>query len=252
MADTNLTPREIIIFADKDSLSQDAAHRFVSLAAQRNQAGQTFTVALAGGSTPALLYSLLAKAPLAQALDWKQVHLFFGDDRCVSPESNDSNYHMTRASGLLALVPESNVHLMSTDAPDHHLAAQQYENEIRRHFKLEAGQPPRFDLILLGMGPDGHCASLFPHKPALHETERLIVASEPGLKPFVERLTSTYSVLNNAANVLFLVAGEDKAETLVRVLQGPDDFDTLPSQAVHPNNGTLTWLIDRAAAQQLK
>ena len=254
--------REVILFPDKTSLSHDAAHRFVSLAAQKLAQGRNFHVALAGGSTPALLYGLLAAAPYYHAVaDWSRIHFFFGDERCVPPDSPDSNYRM--AHETLSSISEQHeepsrqtkgigtLTRMPADLPDHEEAAQQYEETLRRHFHLQADELPRFDLILLGMGPDGHCASLFPHKPALQEKERLVVATEPGLKPFVPRLTLTHPVLNNAANVLFLVAGEDKAETLSRVLDGPPDPDGLPSQSVLPSHGSVTWLVDRAAASRL-
>ena len=250
MADNLAPPRDVVLFTDKNALSLDAAHRFVSLAAQQTQSGCNFNVALAGGSTPALLYGLLANPPFRSAVAWAHVHLFFGDERCVAPDSADSNFLMVQKSGLTELVPHGNLHRMHGEMPDHDKATHQAEQVLRAF--LGANGLPRFDLILLGMGSDGHCASLFPHKPSLRETNRLIVASEPGLKPFVPRLTLTLPVLNAAANVLFLVAGGDKAETLVRVLEGPDDPDALPSQSVRPTEGTLTWLLDREAAANLK
>jgi len=256
------SPREVILFPDKLSLSHDAAHRFISLAAQKVSQRQDFNVALAGGSTPAQLYSLLAASPFYEAVgDWAMVNLFFGDERCVPPDSPDSNYHMAhsimvpaakKVFGVLPLPAEGGIfHRMPAELPDQEAAALQYEQTLRRHFRIGPGEFPRFDLILLGMGPDGHCASLFPHKPALQERERLVVATEPGLKPFVPRLTLTLPVLNNAANILFLVAGEDKAEALARVLTGPRDPQGLPSQSVLPTDGTVTWLVDREAASRL-
>ena len=245
--------REIRIFETADELSQEAARRFVALAERNLKSGQLFTVALAGGNTPAGLYRLLAASPYRDQILWEHVHLFFGDERCVPPDSADSNFRMVNAE-LLSKMPvlSQNTHRMPADLPDHDQAAQQYEEELHRFFKLEPGHLPRFDLILLGMGPDGHTASLFPHKPALHEQQRLVVATEPGLAPFVPRLTLTYPVLNNAANVLFLVEKEDKAATLARVLEGSPNSENLPSQSVQPTNGTLTWFLDRSAASQLK
>ena len=244
------------------ALSHDAAHRFVSLAAQKISQRQPFRVALAGGSTPALLYSLLAASPFYEEVeDWSLVHLFFGDERCVPADAPDSNYRMAHDAFYPAkggptrlFLPHSEggiLHRMMADLPDREEAALQYEQTLREQFRLEAGTLPRFDLILLGMGPDGHCASLFPHKPALQEEERLVVVTEPGLKPFVPRLTFTLPVLNHAAHVLFLVAGEDKAETLARVLTGPRNPEVLPSQSVLPTEGTVTWLVDREAASRL-
>jgi 6-phosphogluconolactonase len=245
--------RELALFENRKALSRDAAYRFVALAAQSAQAGRPFTVALSGGSTPEMLYRLLAAPPFRDSISWPNVHLFFGDERCVPPDAPESNYRMAHEA-LIAPVslPPENVHRMPGENADPEAGAQQYAAELRQFFNLAEGERPRFDLVLLGMGPDGHCASLFPHKPALQERQRLVVASEPGLKPFVPRLTLTLPVLNNAAHVLFLVAGADKAETLARVLEGPTDFDALPSQSVAPTNGTLTWLLDRDAARQLR
>jgi 6-phosphogluconolactonase len=245
--------RAIRVFETAEELNQEAAQRFVALTGQSVASGQPLTVALAGGSTPAGLYRLLATPHYRDQIRWEHVHLFFGDERCVPPDGKDSNFQMVHAD-LLSRMPDPirNVHRMPADLPDHDLAAQQYAEELHRFFKIEPGQRPRFDLILLGMGPDGHTASLFPHKPALREQQRLVVATEPGLAPFVPRLTLTYPVLNNAANVLFLVEHEDKAATVARVLEGPTDPEGLPSQSVQPTCGTLTWFLDRAAASQLK
>ena len=169
-------------------------------------------------------------------MKWEDVHLWFGDERCVPPDDENSNFHMVQ-DALLSKSPNPirNVHRMPADLPDANLAAQQYEEELTRFFKLAPGHPPRFDLILLGMGPDGHTASLFPNMPSLHEQTRLVVATPPGHEPRVERLTLTYPVLNNAANVLFLVEKADKADMVARVLEGPDDADALPSQAGAPD-----------------
>ncbi len=258
-SDTTYTQHpEIQIFPDKEALAQAAAQRFVAFAKVRTEAGEPFRVALAGGSTPKALYALLAAAPYRDEIDWSLVHLFFGDERCVPSDSEDSNYNMVKASllGPSPQIPSQNVHRMPADLPDHEQAALQYEDELRTAFassndSLDATGAPRFDLILLGMGPDGHTASLFPHKPALHVQDRLVVATEPGLKPFVPRLTLTFPVLNAAAQVLFLVAGEDKAVTLARVLNGSSDSEALPSQSVRPTHGHLTWLVDKDAASEL-
>ena len=196
-----------------------------------------------------MLYGLLTALPFRDDIDWGKVHFFFGDERAVAPDHADSNYRMANAMLFAPLaLPAANIHRMLAENPDLDTAARAYEAELRSHFALSpADTAPRFDLILLGMGPDGHTASLFPHKPALQEKIQLVAASEPGLKPFVPRLTLTYPVLDRAANVLFLVAGADKATTLHRVLTGPADPLALPSQAVAPTAGSLVWLIDRAA-----
>lgn len=252
-SDTRSTrPHDIQILPDQEALAGAAAARFVAFAKQRTDAGEPFRVALAGGSTPKALYTLLAAPPYHDEIDWSLVHLFFGDERCVASDSEDSNYHMVKASLLdnNPDIPPQNVHRMPAELPDHDQAARQYEDELRTAFALsddsqDGVSVPRFDLILLGMGPDGHTASLFPHKPALHVQDRLVVATEPGLKPFVPRLTLTLPVLNAAVQVLFLVAGKDKADTLARVLNGPPDPENLPSQSVHPAKGHITWLLDK-------
>jgi len=244
--------REVVILEDKEALSRDAAHRFVFLANQKTRAGDLFHVALSGGSTPELLYGLLAALPFRDDVDWEKVHFFFGDERAVPPDHADSNYRMANAALFAPLgVPTANIHRMPAEEPDLDVAAHSYEAELRTHLAGSSTDAiPRFDLILLGMGPDGHTASLFPHKPALQERTRLVVASEPGLKPFVPRLTLTFPVLDAAAQVLFLVAGADKAATLHKVLNGPADPENLPSQSVAPTNGSLVWLVDRAAMGQ--
>lgn len=252
MSESRAIRHEVVICEDKEALSRDAAHRFVFLATRKARAGGVFNVALAGGSTPEMLYGLLAAPPFREAVEWRNVHFFFGDERAVPPEDADSNYRMANAALFSPLaMPAANIHRMRAEILNLAAAGRAYEAELRTHFALSGPDSvPRFDLILLGMGPDGHTASLFPHKPALQEKARLVVASEPGLKPFVPRLTLTFPVLNAAANVLFLVAGADKAATLHRVLNGPADPDALPSQSVAPTEGSLIWLADRAAMGQ--
>ena len=249
MSESSAIRREIVILEDKEALSRDAAERFVFLASRKIRSGGLFHVALSGGSTPEMLYGLLAESPFRDDVDWGKVHFFFGDERAVPPDHADSNYRMANTTLFAPLtVPAANIHRMPAEEPDLDAAAQAYEAELRTHLAVSTADAiPRFDLILLGMGPDGHTASLFPHKPALQEKTRLVVASEPGLKPFVPRLTLTLPVLDAAANVLFLVAGADKAATLHKVLRGPADPENLPSQSVAPTNGSLVWLVDHAA-----
>ena len=249
MNDSSGIRRDIVVCEDKEALSREAAHRFVFLANRKTDADGKFNVALAGGSTPELLYGLLTTSPFRDEIDWTKVHLFFGDERAVPPDHADSNYRMANNTLFMPLaLPDTHIHRMPAENYDLDAAARAYEAEMRAHFALPAvDSVPRFDLILLGMGPDGHTASLFPHKPALQEKTRLVVTTEPGLKPFVPRLTLTFPVLDRAENVLFLVAGADKAATLQRVLNGPLDPEALPSQSVAPKEGSLVWLVDRAA-----
>ena len=241
---------DIVTFPDPQTLCLDAAYRFITLAATKTRSGGVFSVALAGGRTPAALYSLLAELPLRTTIDWDKVHIFFGDERFVQPESDFSNYRLANDSLLTKVpIPPENVHRIKTEMKSIEEAKDSYETELRNFFPTPY---PRFDLILLGMGDDGHCASLFPNKDALHETQSWVTVSEPGLKPFVPRITVTYPVLNHAHNVLFMVAGADKAETLQKVMEGPRDPDNLPSQKVSPIDGSHTWLVDSAAARMLR
>jgi 6-phosphogluconolactonase len=247
---------EIQVLADADALARAAAERFVASAADAMQSSGRFVVALAGGSTPKSLYVLLASSLYAPRLDWSRVHVFWGDERCVPPDDARSNYHMSHQSLLdRARVPPSNVHrIRGEDDPGS--AAASYERELREMFATPDGPPRtvaggRFDLVLLGMGDNGHTASLFPGLAAVRETERWVMAE------YVEevsmwRVTLTPIVINAAAEVEFLVSGGAKAATLQRVLEGPRDPAALPAQVVAPRNGRLRWLVDAAAAANLQ
>ncbi len=187
-------------------------------------------MALSGGSTPRRLYQLLAGEPFRGQVDWPRVEIFWGDERSVPPDNKDSNYRMAHEALLEALkLPAGHVHRMQAERADRDAAAREYQDEIARAFGVDAnGGPPAFDLVLLGMGPDGHTASLFPHTAALGETKRWVVVNHvPQMN--TDRMTLTYPVLNRAREVLFLVAGADKAERLDELLQGPPDPQRLPS-----------------------
>ncbi len=206
-----------------------------------------FRIALAGGSTPRPVYQRLAQDP---DIDWRRWHFFWSDERCVPPDHPESNYRMVKEALLdhLATPPGLVVRMPGELEPEQ--AAAIYEQNVRElvpaKFQGPGGRPPRFDLILLGMGKDGHTASLFPHTPALNETRRLVVANPvPQLQ--TTRLTFTYPLINEARRVLFLVSGAGKAATLREVLTGPYDPQRLPSQGVHPHDGQLIWLVDQAA-----
>ncbi len=199
---------------------------------------------LAGGSTPKAAYGILAR-DYAETVDWGRVHAFFGDERTVPPGHEDSNYRMAREA-LLDRVPVGGVHRMRGELPPDEAAAS-YEEELRAFFGDEG--PPRFDLILLGLGEDGHTASLFPETSALEVTDRLVVAN-PVLKLDTTRITLTAPVLNAARAVIFLVAGESKAEALKEVLEGDADPRRYPAKLVQPADGP-TWMVDRSAAQRL-
>jgi 6-phosphogluconolactonase len=243
----------VTILLDRDRLMRAAADRVVRYAAEAIERHGRFDWALAGGSTPERLYRLLASPEYAERLDVQRLHLFFGDERCVPPTHPDSNYRMVAGSLLAGLpVPVDQVHRMPAElAPE--AAASRHEAELEGHFALKVGAGlPRFDLVLLGMGADGHTASLFPGSAALGESRHWVVPSRvPALD--TTRLTLTLPVINAAARVLFLVAGEDKAERLKEVLTGEsaDPSAPLPAQCVRPASGELEWLVDAPAASRL-
>jgi 6-phosphogluconolactonase len=227
---------------DAAGLAASAAREFAARAARAVRERGRFAVALAGGSTPRAAYELLAREH-ASEVDWRRVHFFFGDERPVPPDHPDSNYRMAQEA-LLSRVPAGSVHRMRGElAPGE--AARRYEEELRSFFAGE--KVPRFDLILLGLGEDGHTASLFPHTEALDETARL-VAANPVPKLGVTRITLTLPVINAARAVVFLVSGESKAEALRAVLEGPADSRSYPASLVQPGSGELLWLADRPAA----
>ena len=239
-------------FADAEAVSRAATVEFVRRAAEAVQARGRFTVALSGGSTPRRLYQLLAGEPFRGQVDWGRVEVFWGDERSVPPDDKESNFRMAHEALLASLaLPPGRVHRMAAERSDRDAAAREYQDQIARAFGVDAnGEPPAFDLILLGMGPDGHTASLFPHTTALGETKRWVVVNHVP-KFNTDRMTLTYPVLNRAREVLFLVAGSDKAEPLSEVLQGAPDPERLPSQRVRPTNGSLLLFVDRAAAARL-
>jgi 6-phosphogluconolactonase len=241
-----------------DELVRTAATGIVDAARGAVAARGEFTIALSGGSTPRLLYELLATPAISSDLPWQDVHVFWGDERHVPPDHPESNYRMAREALLDHVpIPEKNVHRMLAELPNASTAALAYVDELRRSFGLEdradvagPGALPRFDLILLGMGEDGHTASLFPQSPALRENKALVVAN-PVEKLATTRITVTYPVINNAARVWFLVAGGSKAQILKDVLEGEYQPDVLPSQAVNPIDGELVFLLDSTAAAGL-
>ncbi len=243
---------DLLVVADQTALAQEAAKRVVAIAEEAVARCGRFTVALAGGSTPKRLYSLLAAKPYCARLPWRETHVFWGDERAVPPEHPDSNFGMARATLLSRVpIPADQIHRMQAERADLDAAAGEYEAEIARTFATQPpDEPPAFDLILLGLGTDGHTASLFPHTPALRETKRWVAPNDiPELK--ANRLTITIPILNRAAMILFLVSGADKAPALQVILEGPPDPERLPAQLIRPVAGRLVWLVDQAAASRL-
>ena len=234
------------VYGDKQGLAEAAARDFIGKANAAIDEKGYFAVALAGGSTPEATYDLLATKEFAGEVDWGNVHVFFGDERSVSPDDEDSNYKMAD-DALLSHVSVGGVHRMKGEMlPDE--AAMQYEEELREFFETP-GRPPEFDLIQLGIGDDGHTASLFPNTPALGVTDRW-AAQNPVPKLETVRITLTLPVLNAAKAVSFLVAGESKAEAVKEVLEGDADPHDYPSKLVQPA-GELNWMVDEEAAGML-
>ena len=238
-----------------DALMRATAEELIAAAAAAIDATGRFVIALTGGSTPRPLYALLASAPYAGRVPWARAEVFFGDERCVPPDDSASNYRLARET-LLAHVPlpATQIHrIHGEDAPE--TAAAAYERGLRAAFATPTGPPQSvpgrcLDFVLLGMGANGHTASLFPHSWTVHERERWVVADTVDATPR-RRVTVTAPVINAARHVLFLVAGADKAPMLRRVLEGPHDPDALPAQLVTPTDGRLTWMVDAAAAAEL-
>lgn len=236
---------KIIVSKDLEELSSRAAAEFVRIASESIAERQSFTVALSGGSTPKALYKKLVDSDL----NWSKVYFFFGDERNVPNDDEQSNFRMADENLFRSLsIASDKVYRWKTEIGEPQRIATAYADSINDFFMTQT--PPRFDLILLGMGSDGHTASLFPNTKALDEKEKLAVANwVPQLDTW--RYTLTYPVINNARNIMFLVAGTDKAETLKAVLEGQRRPGELPSQSIHPTNGELIWFIDEAAASLL-
>ena len=244
------TAFEIRKLTTPQELFEAAAAEVVQLAnaavAQRGR----FTIALSGGSTPKSLFNLLATNARTM-LPWDKMFFFWGDERHVPPDSVESNFRMANEA-MLSKVPiaAGNIFRVLAENPDADAAASQYEDTLRKFFSVQPGDLPRFDLILLGMGPDGHTASLFPNTAALEEKSRLVVAN--WVEKFkTSRLTFTLPLLNAARCVAFLVSGMDKASALHEVLEGDAPGRQYPSKLVRPSDGKLVWFVDKAAASAL-
>jgi 6-phosphogluconolactonase len=244
-----MSESQIRIFDSAEELARTAAEWFVTLTREALAGSDRFAVALAGGSTPKRLYQLLAEPPCREQIDWSKLEIFWSDERAVPPDHPESNYKMAWDS-LLSRVPvdSSRVHRLQGEATDADLAAIAYQQEIAEALGVSAGgPPPPFDLMLLGIGEDGHTASLFPYTSAIEERNRWVVANHVAQRQ-MHRLTMTLPILNRARNIVFLVAGASKAGVLTEILEGPSDPQRLPSQAVQPTDGQLYWWLDRQAA----
>lgn len=241
--------QSIFVCENRDELSRSLAEMFVNLANEAVKRQDRFTVALSGGSTPKSLYSLLAQPEYSTRVPWAKTHLFWGDERCVTHDSPESNYKMVRESLLSKIqIPADHVHPTTGQDIEPDRAARDYEEVLKLVFQISGEAIPRFDLILLGLGPDGHTASLFPGSEALKESKRLVVANY--VEKFKsDRITFTLSLLNSAAHVIFMVSGEDKKEILPQVLQSGQA--AYPAQLVRPKDGKLEWYVDQVAMEKV-
>jgi 6-phosphogluconolactonase len=239
---------DLRVYPDSQALTHAAVEHLIEQGSLAIEARGRFTIALAGGSTPKALYSLLASPEYRTRLDWGKIEFFWGDERHVSPDHAESNFRMASDAMLLPLaIGEAHIHRIHGELPQAQDAADQYEAQLRSLFGVSDSDIPRIDLVLLGMGPDGHTASLFPGTGAVHESIRLVVA--PWVEKFQTfRITMSPVLINQAHQVTFLINGSGKAEVLRAVQEGPFQPDVLPSQVIRPDSGQLTWLLDQEAA----
>lgn len=246
-----MSKANVQIFANKVALAQAAAERFMLLAEAAVAARGRFCVALSGGSTPQAMFRLLSQPPFARRIPWEHAHVFWGDERLVPPGNEGSNYYHAARLLLNGLpLPAAHIHRAKGEL-EPAAAVADYKAQLAQ--TAEDGRSwPRFDLVLLGMGSDGHTASLFPGAPAAAEQQEPVIAAtaEYEGRP-AQRITLTPLVFNDARHVLFLIAGAGKAEALAAVLQGEHDPDRWPAQRIRPDEGTLSWFVDRAAAAEL-
>ena len=236
---------EVKVFPDIAQLAQAVADEFINIGNRVYKSKNRFSVALAGGSTPRAVYKLLAKKREVD-FDWSLVHFFWGDERCVHPGLPDSNYKMAYETLISHIpVPESNIHRMMGELKPS-LAAEKYQQELKSFFD----DLPDFNLVILGMGSDGHTASLFPGDDAIFDNERWVTESYiPKLDAW--RITLTPLIINQAEHVIFMVSGQNKALALKHVLKGPYKPKNLPAQVIQPKSGSLTWMVDQQAAGAL-
>ncbi len=243
----------ITVLSSQEEAAHQAALKIATIINTALMTRPLFRLVLSGGSTPKRLYETLSNGLHLPEISWDRVHFFWGDERAVGPDHPKSNYRMACETLLHPIrVSKHQIHRMRAEADDLKKAASEYEEEIFRHFgSREGGTPPSFDMILLGMGEDGHIASLFPKTDAVAESERWVMANYiPKLDSY--RLTLTPVILNQAAWVIFLVTGANKADVLAKTLEGPRKPSQLPAQMISPVRGRLLWFLDRAAAGALK
>jgi 6-phosphogluconolactonase len=248
------------VYADADELAFKAAQMFARLADAYVLGNGRFTVVLSGGSTPRAMLQKLAQEPFASTVPWASIYFFWGDERCVAPDHADSNYRMAEEALLQHVpIPRENLFRIPAEQDDPHVAAEEYSETLHQFFVAGAPMPdsaplrsvPRFDLIWLGLGTDGHTASLFPDTQALNTSKEIAVENYVE-KLDAHRVTLAVPTLNNARNVTVLVSGADKAPILKQVLEETSQPQRYPAQLIKPANGTLLWMVDEAAASLLR
>jgi 6-phosphogluconolactonase len=240
--------QKIIIKDDPTFLAKQAAEIFVASAGGSIDKKRPFTVAISGGSTPRRMHKILATKPYIQNIPWQESHIFWVDERCVPQDSPESNYGTAKRDFIDEVpIPQTHVHWI-TCKPSPRVSAKEYQKTLKDFFSFENVRIPRFDLIFLGMGVDGHIASLFPGQKSLYEKEELVVAVEGG-NPNTNRITMTLPLLNQARHIVFIITGTEKSRTVQKVFE--DSNKQLPAQKIRPLNGQVTWLMDRVAAALL-
>jgi 6-phosphogluconolactonase len=249
---TTVAEREVVILPDVAAIARRAADEFLKSANEAVAQEGSFTIALSGGSTPRTLNTLLTDDPsFRDEIPWAKIHFFFGDERHVPPDSPESNFRMANETLFSkGLVKPEQITRIKGEYADTEKAALEYEQALRAYFKLKDGEYPRFDLVFLGMGDEGHTLSLFPGTRALHASNRMVVRNWVG-KLYTERITLTAPAANQANQVIFMVTRSDKAPALKAVLEGPYEPEQLPAQLIQPVNGKLLWLVDQAAGSML-
>ena len=250
MPEKKTTLVEYFVYADADAFAHHAAQVFSDQIRSAVDARGMARIAISGGNTPKPVFKLLAGEKFKDSVPWDKLQLFWVDERCVPPADKDSNYGMTKAAFLDAVPLKSeNIFRMEGELEPEEAAAK-YESAIRNSMRLEGAELPTFDLVALGMGDDGHTASLFPHTQGLYELGRIVIANHVPQKD-TWRITLTSPVINQARNVIFLIQGADKADVLQKVFQGDYEPETYPSQLIRPTNGKVTLVLDKAAAAKL-
>lgn len=240
--------QKIIIRNDPILLAKQAAEIFVASAGRFIDKKGLFSVAISGGSTPRRMHKMLATEPFIQNIPWQKTHIFWVDERCVPQDSPESNYGTAKRDFIDEVpIPQSHVHWIEC-GPSPGKSAKKYQKTLKDIFSFESSRVPCFDLLYLGMGADGHIASLFPGQKSLYEKEKLVVAVKGG-NPNVNRITMTFPLLNQARHIVFIITGEEKARTVKMVLE--DRKIPLPAKIIRPLNGQLTWLMDSGAAALL-